>query len=405
MPAAFQALRRAANEQLISNWRAMKPATSLSVGLAGALMYCFEDASSGDPDPQLQSLSKVLLEGLVDALACEPSAPSLYGGIVGVAWLFDNYRAQLHALNLSLDISAFLDEVDGLLLEGLCNTWMGPYDLTDGLAGLGLYGLGRGQQTGDFSIAAACLKQLVLMRRIVEGCPLWLIESRHILDENVVRQFPDGQLNLGLAHGIPGLVSFLANAVALGVEEPQTMELLENAVRILRKYRVADSEVSFPGWVGPDAPRRQAWCYGDPGVACALWLAAKATNDVALLDEVKSVVAKCSALPEALTGIADGSLCHGSAGFALLLHLLSINAGEPAWASSACYWVQRALDQFECHGLVRLVPSLPGRVDGHNVSLLSGTPGTVLALGTVFGRYSKRWCKFLGVASLACPAS
>lgn len=402
-PAAFQAMRRYANEQLVVCWRGMKPATSLSVGLAGALLYCFEDAQGDEPAPQLQGLSKLLLDALVDALATEPSAPSLYGGLVGVAWLFDAYRAPLAALDPSLDVESFLDDVDALLLEGLRGAWDGPYDLTDGLAGLGLYGVCRGRRTGDFSIAAACIRQLLPLRGDFEGLPAWLIESRHILDDDVQRRFPGGQLNLGLAHGVPGLVSFLASAKAAGLDAPHCAELLADALRVVRKYRVNDTDVSFPGWVGSHAPRRQAWCYGDPGVACALWMAARATHDASLIGEVKTIAAKCAALPDALTGITDGSLCHGSAGFALLLRLLSINADEPGWAAAANRWAQQALDQFERQGMAGLAPPLPGCPDEPNVSLLSGTTGIALALGTVVGRYSPRWCQFLGVVSLAGP--
>src|SRR5262249_41491357 len=98
--------------------------------------------------------------------------------------------------------------------------------------------------------------------------PAWLpLESRE--------KFPRGYYNLGVAHGVPGVIALLGQACVAAVARPEARSLLDGAVTWLLTQQGPDG---FPHWVEPQVaagPARLAWCYGDPGIAVALLSAAR----------------------------------------------------------------------------------------------------------------------------------
>jgi hypothetical protein len=69
-------------------------------------------------------------------------------------------------------------------------------------------------------------------------------------------------------------------------------------------------------------PARPAWCYGDPGVAGALLVGARATGSAAWEDEALALGHGVAARPFEQTGIIDALLCHGASGVAHVLNQL-----------------------------------------------------------------------------------
>jgi len=107
-------------------------------------------------------------------------------------------------------------------------------------------------------------------------------------NEVMAAQHPHGNLNCGLAHGIPGPLATMSLALACDVTVPGLPEAVDRAAGWLAGHRADDywgvnwpvavsliavgSVVAAePGRAGE--PSRSAWCYGAPGVARALWLA------------------------------------------------------------------------------------------------------------------------------------
>src|SRR5436305_8017419 len=130
--------------------------------------------------------------------------------------------------------------------------------------------------------------------------------------------FPQGMFNLGVAHGLPGVLPVLAQALALGAAPESTRELLRGAVAWLlsRKLPVEESAV-FPSAWGPGvAPQaaRTAWCYGDPGIAAALWISARASGEPAWEAEALGLARTVARRAPERCGVRDAGLCHGAAG-------------------------------------------------------------------------------------------
>src|SRR5262249_34331610 len=152
-----------------------------------------------------------------------------------------------------------------------------------------------------------------------------------------------GYYNLGLAHGVPGVLGLLGRVCATGVARGKARSLLDGAVRWLLDQ---DGPGSFPYWAAPGAAgdtARLAWGYGDPGVAAALAGAAGRVADRAGDAAARGLARRAAERPSEESGVKDAGLCHGSAGLAHLFNRMFHATGEPRLAEAARSWFEQTL--------------------------------------------------------------
>ena len=321
-----------------------------------------------------------------------PMSRSLYGGFTGIAWPAAHLRARL--LDPADDSTA---PVDQLLQRELSEKpWRGQYDLVSGLVGFGVYALERMPKPG----AIQCLRQIIdrldeTAERKSDGIT-WFT-SRDMLIRSQRKAHPHGYYNLGLAHGVPGVIALLAKVCSLkpgrATMLPKTQVkagcLLEGAVAWLLAQKLShDSSSTFPYCTGPGVeqiPSRVAWCYGDLGIATALLAAALSMNNPAWKGEALQLGRKVCRRHLRESGVVDSGLCHGAAGVGHLFNRLFQRTGEPLFKQAARKWFRRTLDTrhseqsvagfFACRpdrtGKLRCVPS---------IGLVDGAAGVALAL-------------------------
>src|SRR5205814_920463 len=172
------------------------------------------------------------------------------------------------------DIDAEVDvneDVDGALLRLVASPlWSGEYDLVSGLVGFGVYALERLPRPAAVATLEAIVERLdELGERQSDGIA-WLTPSR-VLRAEARGSCPGAWYNLGLAHGVPGVIAFLGGVCAAGIAKARARPLLERAVSWLLARRSPEpAEAAFGCCVDRSnrrEPTRTAWCYGDPGVA------------------------------------------------------------------------------------------------------------------------------------------
>lgn len=141
-------------------------------------------------------------------------------------------------------------------------------------------------------------------------------------------RFPGGHANNGIAHGIGGVLAFLALAVRKGHTVGGHHQALRTILAWLDRWQNrTGTEVSWPYWItrdelregrpAPSAPRRPSWCYGTAGLARAQQLAALALGDAGRLDAAEhALLAALSPESAQLKATIDNGLCHGFAGLA-----------------------------------------------------------------------------------------
>ncbi len=405
-PAAAEA--RAAVGAIAAALDAPLTEPSLAGGSAGlALFWAFLGrvaAAEGDPAEAARagSRAEAALDAALDQVATTPMGVGLFSGFLGVAWVVELLRGEDEGEDPS-------EAIDAALLEWLAQSpWPHPYNLVSGLAGAGVYALERARRRdpGPRRAAAACLARIVdileeLARPRREGIawhtPASLV-PRH-------QRAPEGYDNLGLAHGVPGVVALLAAMIGADVEVRRASLMLEGAVRWVL---AEDTPAGFPTWVGPGlAPQgsRVAWCYGDPGVAAALSLAGRAAGEPAWERAALRVARRSAATPWAESGIVDAGLCHGAAGAAHVLARIARTHGDEPLASAARALFARALAmRVPGEGVAgfpaRIFPEgTPGGRWQADPGLLCGAVGVGLALLAATSTIAPAWDRILLVSA------
>ncbi|MEV0390023.1 lanthionine synthetase C family protein [Nonomuraea sp. NPDC050643] len=268
-------------------------------------------------------------EFLTAATAGVEAAPAgMFGGLSGLAFATVSlsrdgarYRRMLAALDDALAPRAAA--IGTRLSETSEPGPVSAFDLISGAGGIGAYLLTR----DPHEMLPEILGGLVTLTREQEP-PGWMTPSHLMGDEAMARLHPHGALDCGLAHGIPGPLALLSLALRAGIEVPGQADAVRRITDWLVAHRVRDDwGVDWPAVVpltaggrpGRAASSRSAWCYGTPGVARALWLAAQALDDGVLGELALEALDAVLRRPARLRAIPSPTFCHGVSG---LLHVV-----------------------------------------------------------------------------------
>jgi len=347
-----------------------------------------------------------LLEAAVEGIGSLRES-GLYAGYTGVAWAVEHLQAEVFGREDGEDPNA---EVDEVLVEHLkAGPWSGSYDLVSGLVGLGVYGLARVGRPSGRAVLKAVLAQLERRAR-PSGPGLAWASPAEVPPGMRGSTPPAEQWNLGVAHGIPGVLGLVAGMAAEGIGEGRALRLYEGGMSWLRAHlqpagtgsRLAARE---PIQDGPVPPRRcrVAWCYGDLGASVVLLAGARRLGrpeDEALALEL----ARCAAArPLETSSVLDACLCHGSLGNAHLFHRLHRMTGEAALADVARTYLRDGLARRRpgqgFAGFHHHLPAVEGyrteSVEEPSAGLLEGAAGLGLALLSALEGRESGWDGFL----------
>jgi hypothetical protein len=310
----------------------------------------------------------------------------LYGGLAGAGWVL------AHVSDGGAD--EFLDAVDETLIDILGQTerWERDYDLIQGLTGWGVYFLERATSPSPAPRAREGVAKIVDALAAIavrDGDLVSWHTGVHLLPPWQAERWPDGYYNVGVAHGVPGTVAMLGRVVGLPDAPPLARELCEGAARWVRTCKhppppahgwFPSSQLSMRGG-GPDRARN-AWCYGDLGIAAAMWLAAIHTG--APIDEWRALAVDAATRPPEACGVRDPGLCHGALGLAHVCNRFYQASGDPVFRDAARGWVERGLAMRRADGVAgfsawRMMPGEEAHFEA-TPDFLEGAAGCGLAL-------------------------
>lgn len=312
----------------------------------------------------------------------------LHGGLAGLGWTIAHLADDEHADEICASI-------DLVLLRALAD-WRGHYDLTGGLVGLGVYALERGEH--GHRLVARILEQLEASAE-PRGAGLAWHTPAALLPDWQRALAPDGYWNLGLAHGIAGIIGLCARCAAAGVDEARARTLMNGAASYLLEVEPpAAEEGRYAMWYarggGSNGQRaRLAWCYGDLGIAVALTAAGRV--DARWSEPARELARSCAART-APPGVQDTALCHGAAGIAHILARIAGATNDEVIAAAARRWFAVTLEMRTDH-VYGGFPAFDGgtlawRAD---TSLLAGATGVALALHAMVSDVEPRWDRML----------
>ncbi len=352
-------------------------------------------------DEALAERAAAMLDAMVTGVSEGGGRGALWGGLAGARFTVAHLAGGDEAGEALLAMDA------ALLTMLAVPAWDQDYDLIGGLCGFGVAALEGGGEAER--IAVRVLDHLEATARHEPEGTAWYT-APELLPEWQRAVCPDGYFNLGLAHGIPGVIGFLAKLLDAGVEVERARVLLEGAVRWMLTVAPAREGGRFPAWRGRganDEPSRLAWCYGDPGVAVPLLAAARATRNDLWEAQAMEIAHGMAARPMATSGVADMGICHGAAGVAHIFNRLYQATGDEVLGDAARAWIEQLLAMRRPGEAVAGFPSMT-REEGRDIwqedaGLLMGATGVGLVLLAATSEIEPAWDRAL-LCEIAPPA-
>jgi len=369
----------------------------LAGGGAGLALALAELSGAGRLRPgEGQIMARI--EHSVAALGATRSHAGLFGGYTGTAWMVE------HLQDSFLDPDPGLnEEVDETLLESL-TLGQGPldHDLISGIVGIGVYGLERFPYGRSAELLETALDILEWRASWSDKGACWYapaIPEDLLPGEDCDGPSP-GSVNLGLSHGQPGVLAFLAGLLPLGVGGQRAQTLLEAGVAWLLEHEgTADGRSHFSHAIQPDEPHRRscrlAWCYGDLGIASALWLAGRLAHQPTWAAKALELMETAARRPIPDSRVQDPMLCHGAIGVAHAFNRFHRATGRETFRQAALVWTEHAL-HFHEEGLG--VGGFRRFTQGDWIAdpyLLEGSAGLALGLLAGLETADPAWDRFM----------
>lgn len=375
----------------VDDWRRDHPTTSDDdADYATLRIYTATDDTVPDPDDETGKALASAITKLGDN-----HTPGLYGGAARVAFAVGH-------LSAGEDADLACEMIERSLLRFLGQPTEN-YDLISGLVGIAVPVLqriaDRKPSPSSEPLARNILDQLERLAQPMDSGLAWHTPP-DLLPTWQRQQAPEGYTNLGLAHGIPGVVAILARYLIAGVDAPRARLLLDGAVDYLRSVAGPQAGNRYVAWLPsrPGGTCRIAWCYGDLGVAVALMSAAAATGRDDWRRDALELAHGMAARPFELSQVIDAGLCHGAAGVAHLFNRLAQATGDPAFAKTADTWFGHVLAIRRPDGLAGFPRAVYN--DGNptwepSADLLNGATGVALALHAAISPIEPAWDQLL----------
>lgn len=198
-------------------------------------------------------------------------------------------------------------------------------------------------------------------------------------------------IDLSLSHGISSIIIILTKIFERNIEIQKCSELINKSIAYLLEQQLNHTKygVFFPSYTYVDSinqtylPSRLAWCYGDLGIAIALWNAGTALKKIEWVNKAIEIFYFSSYRKKTdNTGVIDSCVCHGSAGLAQIFRRIYILTGEKQYKDTSEYWIQKTVDMAIYKTYLADYRFWQGTQNGWQsaISLLEGISGVGLSL-------------------------
>ena len=292
---------------------------------------------------------------------------------------------------IDMDVSAPQSLLDHYLISRMKQDMQQQYyDFMHGALGVGLYFMKKG--TNQESIQELIDFLYLTAEKDADNQSFkWKSLINH---ENNLTGY-----NLALSHGISSIIIFLSRVIKSGIYDNKIVDLLSGAVNyVLSQQRDFKQFGSYyPNYIPvnsqyPVSKSRLAWCYGDLGIAMALWQAGKVIDSEDWKTKGLEVILQSAQIRKyEYSSVIDGGICHGSAGLAMIFRRIYIETGRYEFNDSINHWLYQTLQisRFE-NGLVGYKTFLKDEWI-NDYSLLTGISGIGLVLLTWLEDDSQTW--------------
>ncbi len=344
------------------------------------------------------------------------ATPALFGGTCGLASVLlqlskqdERYTNTLASLNTQICQQVRDTPWQRGLASGIAAS---DYDIISGAAGVFAYLVTLEVPTDEVLGAIRILVQYLIWLADSdnqEPRERWYIAPQWLSTDDERQQYPNGNLNCGLAHGIPGPLAALSIAWNVGYRFAGLREAIVSLSQWVLRHQMADEwGINWPYMVPfsvPEAanglpwlPARAAWCYGAPGIARALWLAGVALDDETLRQRAIEAMETVLRRPIVARGMASPNLCHGIAGLLQICLRFAHETGNETIRQHIPLLVTQILDLFDPEFALGFRDLDADGVGIDETTWLTGASGTALALLAAATAVPPDWDRMLLIA-------
>lgn len=212
------------------------------------------------------------------------------------------------------------------------------YDLMSGIGGIGLYLLNQLHCSKCLSVLKKILTICVALteKREIWGYHLqgWYVPQHYQFTESDKEIYRKGNFNLGVSHGIPGILGLLSLALLKEVKVEKQKEAIKTIVDWIFQKRKTNKGISYwPNRISFDEEilgqqnelsdcSVEAWCYGSPGICRMLFLAGKALKEQEIQRQAQNIFFTLFDRDDFKQTYYTPTFCHGLAGMLTLTKLM-----------------------------------------------------------------------------------
>jgi lantibiotic biosynthesis protein len=366
-------------------------------------VYCYRHFKKSS----FQETALELMENSIEEINSKPMDCSLAKGYSGFGWLLQHL---IKIRFLSQTEGQILNELDEIIYESLDIDHVGNnYDLLYGLIGKGVYFMERDSS----ALKKKALDKIVnilyeISLKDKPNCLYWLdpISIEHDDTRN-----SNNLYNLGLAHGMASIISFLSLLYKESSQRKLLSEMIEKSTNWLFEQTIYNRESIFPVFSNEQESSRLAWCQGDLGILKALEDVGQFVSNKSLKLLKNSIVEKIierdfmSAFIDHDSDFLDITFCHGTSG---IFHMMNRMGGDTSKTNQKLsqrshYWLNLTLNSLEKNvekhptGVVASVYDQASKkfkwVEDYGI--IQGASGVGLVLLSVINPEFNHWDKFL----------
>lgn len=304
---------------------------SLAAGLAGALLMQSHLYSLQPEEARGERIIK-MIASLIHQVQTREMSTGLWDGLTGILYSLE-YTLKVAPVLVPPAVVEFIGNMDDLLIGYVApDAEPQHFDIISGIAGLGAYALMRTNINAARLLYQAVEARLIGLSSMIASGRVWRTLPQFMSPFASTESREHGHVDLGLAHGLPGVVQLLAGAVRHGLATPQTGTYLREACDALISLQSDSMDGARYAYfdIHP-SDSRLAWCYGDLSAAFAIYSAADALRHPVWLQMARTLLLERLQKPESSFGLEDAALCHGHSGVLHLVQKIAVRDQQPAY--------------------------------------------------------------------------
>lgn len=156
-------------------------------------------------------------------------------------------------------------------------------------------------------------------------------------------------VNLGLAHGVSGIISVLAELYKKGVEQKKCYEMIKGAIKYLGKIQNHDHKSQFPPIFDQNnssqETSRLGWCYGDSALGLCILKAAQYCGNKAWYDFGENICMRSTKRKIDESLLEEHGICHGYFGAMHIYGKLYKETQKNIYKDAKEYWFEVGISE------------------------------------------------------------